>query len=44
MNRNMRMMIYLVFAVIVIFVMMDCARRMQQRRAHAPAAEDAPRP
>ena len=42
MNRNMRMMIYLVFAAIVIFVMMDCARRMQQRRAQPQAAKETP--
>lgn|GEM_PF-6212146 len=38
MNRNVRIWVYLFFALGLILVMMDCAKRMKHRGAqHAPA-------
>jgi preprotein translocase subunit SecG len=38
MNRNTRMLIYLFFALGLVIVLLDCSRRMQQRKTK-PAGE-----
>jgi flagellar biogenesis protein FliO len=44
MSRNARMFLYMIFALGVVVAMMDCARRMNHKRAATETPQNVPSP